>query len=110
MHLQVFCVDSHRSSPTASNTFKIARKRLPKKLRSKISSGTKMHLRKNKGDMKRAKSAIQSHVWESRDSDWIPLEVNAHKRRHPGSKNDDRTDTRHVSDSLSHRRTSTDRQ
>jgi hypothetical protein len=74
VHLQVFCIDSHRSSPSASHTFSIAKKRLPKKLRQKIVTGTKGLIKNHKGDTKKAKSAIQNHVWKSRDADWIELQ------------------------------------
>lgn len=74
LHLQVFCIDSHRSSPQASHTFGIAAKRMPKKLRHKIKAGTKDILQKNRGSVAKSKSAIQSHVWKSRDSKWIELE------------------------------------
>lgn len=76
LHLAVFCIDSHRSSPSASHEFKIAKKRVPKQLRAKIKAGTKRIIHQNKGNSKAraTKSAIQSHVWKSRDKDWIPLE------------------------------------
>ncbi len=73
-HLQVFCIDSHRGSPGGKQGFNVARKRLPKKLRGKINKEAKRILRSNKGDMKKSKSAIQSHIWESRDADWVKLE------------------------------------
>lgn len=95
LHLAVFCIDSHRSSPGASQRFSISKKRMPKALRHKISSGTKDVLR-TYGNSKAApaKSAIQSHVWKSRDEAWIQLEgerknekstkpSKAFERRHP---------------------------
>jgi len=99
LHLSVFCIDSHRSSPEAKHRFKIASTRMPKKLRRKISTGTSKAIRANKGDFKRApaKAAIQSEVWRSRDEDWIKLqgerrmEKRRHKRRHHRVPRPDRT-------------------
>jgi hypothetical protein len=47
---------------------------LPKELRQKIDAGNKKVLRANKGDVARSKAAIQSHMWETRDADWVELE------------------------------------
>jgi hypothetical protein len=74
VQLEVFCIDSHRSSPSNSTRFKVARKLLPEKLRREINAGARRILRKNKGDVARSKSAIQSHMWKTRDKDWIPIE------------------------------------
>jgi hypothetical protein len=74
LNLQVFCLDSHRSSPGASQGFNVARKRLPKSLQSKIEGGAHKALRKHKGDVGAANSAIQSHVWSTRNKRWIKLQ------------------------------------
>lgn len=74
VQLQVFCIDSHRSSPSASHQFKMAAKRLPKNLRREITAGAAEQLRKNGYRMPAAKSAIQSHIWKTRDQKWIKLE------------------------------------
>jgi len=75
LNLAVFCIDSHRSSPGANQQFAISKKRMPKALRQKISAGTAEVVR-TYGSSKAApaKSAIQSHVWKSRDEAWIRLE------------------------------------
>lgn len=83
LHLQVFCIDSHRSSPGAEQGFTIAPKRLPAKLRREINAEAGTILRKNRGDMKKSKSAIQSKVWESRDRDWIKLEGERKQEKAP---------------------------
>ena len=83
LHLQVFCIDSHRSSPRANQGFTVAAKRLPAKLRREINSETGKILRKNRGDMKKSKSEIQSKVWESRDKDWIKLEGERKQEKAP---------------------------
>lgn len=74
VQLQVFCIDSHRSSPSASHQFKMAAKRLPKNLRREITVGAAEQLRRSGGRMPAAKSAIQSHIWKTRDQRWIKLE------------------------------------
>lgn len=87
LHLQVFCIDSHRGSPGSGQGFEVARKRLPKKLRGKINSEAKRILLENKGDMKKSKSAIQSHIWKSRDADWIKLEGERKEEKAPRKQN-----------------------
>ena len=73
LKLQVFCLDSHRSSPGASQKFSVANKRLPKQLSGKISQGAKGILRKYKAP-RAATSEIQSHVWKTRNKKWIKLQ------------------------------------
>jgi hypothetical protein len=72
LKLQVFCLDSHRSSPSSGQGFKVAKKRLPKRLQNTIESGAQRILRKPKGGA--ANSEIQSHVWKTRNKKWIKLE------------------------------------
>ncbi len=75
LELHVFCIDSHRSSPTSETPFAVAKRRMPKALRTTIQSGTTKILRRHKGKVApKATSEIQSHVWETRDADWIELE------------------------------------
>ena len=73
LKLQVFCLDSHRSSPGASQRFRIAAKRLPKTLRNQIEDGAQGFVREHKGKSS-ANGAIQSHVWKTRNKKWIKLE------------------------------------
>jgi len=82
-HLQVFCIDSHRSSPGADHGFTVARKRLPRKLHQEINAETGKILRQNRGDMKKSKSDIQSKIWQSRDRDWIKLEGERKQEKAP---------------------------
>jgi len=72
LKLQVFCLDSHRSSPSAGQGFKVAKQRLPKNLQDTIEGGARGILRKAKGGA--ANSEIQSHVWKTRNKQWIKLE------------------------------------
>ncbi len=74
VRLQVFCIDSHRSSPTAEHTFHVGKERLPKPLRAEISATARTTLEKYQGHMPAAKAAIQSGVWASRDKKWIKLD------------------------------------
>ncbi len=91
LYLSVFCIDSHRSSPSTGQKFKIAAKRMPRKLRQKISSGAAKAIKANRGNYKapKTKSAIQSSVWKNRDADWIELqgerkaEKRPRHRKHP---------------------------
>lgn len=83
VQLQVFCIDSHRSSPSALHQFAMAKERLPKNLRQKIVTGTQEELRKSGGRMPAAKSAIQSRIWRSRDTKWIKLEGERRQEKSP---------------------------
>jgi len=74
IRLEVFCIDSHRSSPNKKTKFSIAKKLLPKKLRRDLKTSNKRIYRKYKQNIKHAKSAIQSNMWKTRDAKWIKLE------------------------------------
>ena len=87
VRLQVFCIDSHRSSPSASHSFRTGKDRLPRELRSEIDGKAKAALRQHGGKMPAAKEAIQSEVWGARNKKWIQLdgerknEKNANEQR-----------------------------
>lgn len=85
VRLEVFCIDSHRSSPSSDTKFGFAAERLPKELRQKITHGAKQIIRENKGDVTQAKPAIQSHMWETRDADWIKLDGERKQEKAPGT-------------------------
>ncbi len=77
--LDVFCIDSHRSSPSPRNVFNVGNKRMPKELASKIESSADLAVsaERKKGvaaPRPAAKSAIQSEVWKARDAKWIDLD------------------------------------
>lgn len=74
LQLDVFCIDSHRSSPSSSTSFSVAGKRMPTALRQTIAADAQKIIRRNKGDVEKSKSEIQSTTWRARDSKWIPLE------------------------------------
>jgi hypothetical protein len=77
--LDVFCIDSHRSSPSPQNVFSVGTKRMPKELAATIerSADLAVSAEREKGSSAprpAAKSAIQSEVWKSRDAKWIQLD------------------------------------
>jgi hypothetical protein len=74
LRLQVFCIDSHRASPSASNGFRTAKDRLPQQLRQEIDSRAKAALKQHGNKMPAAKAAIQSEVWGARNQRWIQLD------------------------------------
>lgn len=90
--LDVFCIDSQRGSPSPKNVFDVGGTRMPKELSRQIETGADEAVaaaRKSGQAAPRpaAKGAIQSKVWESRDSSWVELdgegkqEVAKQKRR-----------------------------
>ena len=52
----------------------MAKKLLPKDLRKEINAGAEQIIRANKGSVAKSKSAIQSHMWKTRDKKWIPIQ------------------------------------
>lgn len=75
LKLQVFCIDSHRGSPSSATPFRLARKRLPRELRQEIERGTKVLLKNGKvKNAKHIKGDVQGHVWKTRDKKWVPIE------------------------------------
>lgn len=75
VRLQLFCLDSHRSSPNSSTPFRLSKKRLSKKLRQTLKAETKK-ARAGGGHYKSApvKSRQQNVIWENRDKEWEELE------------------------------------
>ncbi|HTE53772.1 MAG TPA: hypothetical protein VK698_23115 [Kofleriaceae bacterium] len=74
LQLDVFCIDSHRGSPSPSTSFSVAGKRMPKELRQTIATDAAKIIRRNQGDVEKSKSEIQSTTWQARDRKWIKLE------------------------------------
>ncbi|MDD9967217.1 MAG: hypothetical protein OXR73_13370 [Myxococcales bacterium] len=94
--LHVFCIDSHRASPNSLTSFSAAKKRLPGKLRGKIDKETKAIMRRNGNRMsRRAKSDIQSHVWRTRNADWVKLEGERAQEKEPRGRPMNGTEQRH---------------
>lgn len=79
VQLDVFCIDSHRPSPSPSNRFSIGATKMPKELAATIESRASSAVTKAaesgaSAPRPAAKSAIQSEVWRSRDSKWVELD------------------------------------
>ncbi len=86
VRLEVFCIDSHRSSPSSSTKFSVAKGKLPKSLRRDLKKGNDAIYRKNKGSLKRSKGEVQSNIWTTRDKDWVKLEGERVQEKAPRSK------------------------
>lgn len=76
--LDVFCIDSHRASPSPQNKFSVGVKRMPKELVQTIEkrADSAVDAARASGQAAprpAAKSSIQGEVWRSRDSKWIEL-------------------------------------
>lgn len=79
VNLDVFCIDSHRSSPSTQNVFNVGATRMPKELASAIEgrADNAVKAKRAAGEpaaRPAAKGAIQSEVWKTRDSKWIKLD------------------------------------
>ncbi len=75
LKLDVFCIDSHRPSPTSENKFTLGSKRLPAKLRSTIETRSKVAADEEGGyAAPAAKSRVQSEVWSARDAEWVKID------------------------------------
>lgn len=77
--LDVFCIDSHRSSPSPLNKFNVGAKRMPKELVQTIEKRAddvveQARARGDSAPRPAAKQSIQGEVWRSRDSKWIELD------------------------------------
>jgi hypothetical protein len=73
--LDVYCIDSHRSSPGAATAFRVARDRVPARLTRAINDDALESAAPLGGlAAPAAKSAVQSQVWKNRNKSWIPLD------------------------------------
>ncbi|MDB4960499.1 MAG: hypothetical protein JWP01_498 [Myxococcales bacterium] len=77
--LDVFCIDSHRASPSPINVFTVGAKRMPRELATTIEKSADIAVSKAREDGESAprpaaKERIQSEVWKSRDAKWIELD------------------------------------
>ena len=73
--LDVFCIDSHRPSPSSSTPFRVGKERMPRQLSQSIDSNTKAAATSLGGvNAPPAKSAVQQEVWKTRDQKWIKLD------------------------------------
>lgn len=84
LRLQVFCLDSHRASPSSSHSFRVAKKRLPKSLRTKIVKRARKAYMDNKGKGYGAqKGAMQRAIWNTRNQKWKKLEGERKNEKSP---------------------------
>lgn len=75
MTLDVYCIDSHRASPSSSTSFRVAKERAPKPLVQSIDQDATRAAADYGGvSAPAAKGAVQSEVWKNRDKKWIKLD------------------------------------
>jgi hypothetical protein len=75
MTLDVYCIDSHRGSPSSSTTFRLAKDRVPPPLVRAIDDSAEKSAASYGGvSAPAARSAVQSEVWRNRDGKWIELD------------------------------------
>ncbi len=73
--LDVYCIDSHRSSPSSDTPFRVGKERMPPKLSQAIDANTKRAAAPLGGvAAPAAKSSNQGEVWKTRDEKWIKLD------------------------------------
>jgi len=77
--IDVFCIDSHRPSPSPQNKFSVGVKRMPRELAQTIESRADAAVsaakaQGNAAPRPAAKSSIQGEVWRSRDAKWVELD------------------------------------
>jgi len=73
--LDVFCIDSHRSSPSSETAFSLAKKRMPRTLATQIDRGARKAAADEGGfAAPAAKAKVQSEVWRHRDARWVELD------------------------------------
>ena len=73
--LDVYCIDSHRSSPTSTTPFRIGKERMPRELSQTIDANSKRAAESLGGvHAAPAKGAVQSEVWKARNDKWIKLD------------------------------------
>jgi hypothetical protein len=73
--LDVYCIDSHRASPSSSTSFRVAKDRVPAPLMKAIDDDATKSAEGYGGvSSGAAKGAVQSQVWKNRDKKWIELD------------------------------------
>lgn len=73
LRLEVFCLDSHRSSPRNGQAFRLANKRLPQSLRRVFRKNSIKYMKQHKS-RSHFRGANQSMIWRERNKKWIKLE------------------------------------
>jgi hypothetical protein len=73
--LDVYCIDSHRASPSSATRFRVAKDRVPHTVVEAIGRDAARVAAPMGGvSSPEAKSAVQSEVWKNRDKKWIELD------------------------------------
>jgi hypothetical protein len=75
--LDVYCIDSHRSSPSPSTAFRVAKDRVPAPLVRAIDEDANKaaaSVGAESVSAPAAKAAVQSEIWKNRDKKWIKLD------------------------------------
>lgn len=75
LQLDVYCIDSHRGSPSSSTGFHVGKDRIPKPITDSIDRDARKAAEKSGGiSDPRAKSEVQGQVWKNRDAHWVTLD------------------------------------
>ena len=79
VQLDVFCIDSHRPSPSPQNKFSVGATKIPRELAATIEKRADSVVMEAAAEgaaapRPAAKAKIQSEVWRSRDAKWIELD------------------------------------
>jgi hypothetical protein len=75
MTLDVYCIDSHRASPSTATSFRPAKERMPAALSRSIDADAQKSAAGLGGvSAPAAKGNVQSEVWKNRDKKWIKLD------------------------------------
>jgi len=75
MTLDVYCIDSHRASPSSSTSFRPAKERMPAPLMRAIDADAEKSAAGLGGvSSPEAKGAVQGEVWRNRNKKWIKLD------------------------------------
>ena len=74
-HLDVYCIDSHRSSPTSKTPYHLAKDRVPPTITQAIDVEAREVTKRTGGiSAPASKGAVQGTVWKHRDRKWVPLD------------------------------------
>lgn len=73
--LDVYCIDSHRSSPSSRTPFRVGKERMPRELSQAINDNS-VKASESYGGVHAApaKDAVQGEVWKTRNQKWIKLD------------------------------------
>jgi hypothetical protein len=73
--LDVYCIDSHRASPSPATSFRPAKERMPAALSRSIDADAEKSTASMGGvSAPAAKGNVQSEVWKNRNKKWIKLD------------------------------------